>query len=444
MERLLIDRLKYDADADFLKLAGFFKAGTAPIFAAGMKKHFEIAKQKPQRFLNHPPVLAISLGGTNLKLMIASMKNGNMCVEYVKSLKNPSKPTDFYEFFDDLIVKDEQVYNYLSKSGETYLGFSFPMAVIDGVPYHATKVPMLNNVILRDINKLNQDWNFEVNFEKYLKSHGLPPVKLFYQGDGIIAHHGAVSLCDVGHDDSTTLVICGTGMATGDEENYIQMGIAPMLDDDEQLYPASETENYQYHYASAGKGLFGLMDRCISIKTAESGSLLGNYNLHKYFSDAEGSKTVVQIWESSLPGEIPKDDALSILNEVGKEAYSELQHIASLIVERVIGSIANSIVVTIVKMGPAQNGKGHDVFFEGSIAVNSSILPRVKQEVLRRIRNTELYRKLGVPQPYMPDMDMTLKPIIGENGITASELRDIDITLIGAATSIIADRCIKD
>jgi hypothetical protein len=444
MEKLLIDRLRFSADDDFLKLAGFFKAGTAPVFSAGMKKHFEVAKQKPQNFINHPPVLAISLGGTNLKLMIASMKDGELYVEYARSLKIPAKPTDFFEFFDDLIIRDKQVYDYFKRVGDKYLGFSFPMAVIDGVPYHPTKVPMLNNVILRDINELSQEWNFEAKFGKYLESRGLPPVKLFYQGDGIIAHHGAVSLCDVGHDDSTTLVICGTGLATGDEENYIQMGIAPMIDDDEELYPASETENYQYHYAIAGKGLFGLMSRCIRIKAQEPGSLLGNYDLQRYFLDSEGSKTVIQIWESSLPQGTAKDDALRILNEVGKEAYSELQQIASEMVGRLIAGIASSIVITIVKMGPAQNGKGHDVFFEGSIAVNKEILPRVKQEVERRIRNTELFRKLEVPQPYLPDMEMELKPIIGRNGVDAQELEDIDITLIGAATSIMADRCIKD
>lgn len=444
MEKLLNDRLRFSADDDFLKLAGFFKAGNAPIFAAGMKKHFEVAKQKPQRFADHPPVLAISLGGTNLKLMIASMKNGNLCVEYVRSLKNPTKPTDFFEFFDDLIINDKRVYGYFKREGDKYLGFSFPMAVIDGVPYHPTKVPMLNNVILRDIKGLSQDWNFEVRLGKYLESRDLPPVKLFYQGDGIIAHHGAVSLCDVGHDDSTTLVICGTGLATGDEENYIQMGITPMIDDDEEIYPASETENYQYHYAIAGKGLFGLMNRCIGIKSGEPCSLLGKYDLQRYFRDSEGSKTVIQIWESSLPQGTAKDDALRILNEVGKEAYSELQQIASEIVERAIAGIANSIVMTIVKMGPAQNGKGHDVFFEGSIAVNSEILPRVKQEVERRIKNAELFRKLDVPQPYLPNMEMKLKPIISENGVDAEELKSVDITLIGAATSIMADRCIKD
>jgi len=443
MKKTLLQRLDTDMDAELTRLMGLFKENKAPIFNSYMKEHFRIAKSKPGAFANHPPVLAVSLGGTNLKLMIAGMKNGTMMVEHVRATQIPAHPTEFTEFFDEILVRDEYIKNYLSSSENTFVGFSFPMAIFDGVPFHPTKVPNLQGVIVRDMKDLSEEFNFGKKFEIYLKDRGFHPAELFYQSDGIIAHHGAVALCDTELEDSTTLIICGTGMATGDEENYIQLGIAEVLDNDEEIYPAAETENHQYQYALAGKGLFGLMRRCISIKSEEPGSRLAGYDLSEYFVDSQGSKTTVQIWESSLTGEKPEGAAKTISERIGAEAYAELQQIAGKIVGRVIGSIANSVISTIVKMGPAENQKGHLVFFEGSIVNNKYILPRVKAEIVRRINREELYGHIGVPQPFLPDMERTLKPLKVCRGLPEALLADVDITLIGAASSVMAETCLR-
>lgn len=442
MEKVLLQRLYTDMDSELTRLIRLFQENKAPVFNSNMKEHFRIAKSKTDAFINHPSVLAISLGGTNLKLMIAGMDNGSMVVEHVRAMQIPSSPVGFYEFFDEILLRDEYIRNYLCNNENASIGFSFPMSILDGVPYHPTKVPNLNGVIVRNLKDLNQDYNFKRKFDAYLQDRGFQ-ARLFYQSDGIIAHHGAVSLCDTEIDDSTVLIICGTGMATGDEENYIQMGIAEIIDYDEELYPAAETENYQYHYAVAGKGLFGLMNRCILIKSKEPGSRLAGYDLQKYFIDSPGSRTTVQIWESSLPGEKPEGMAKKIHDQVGAEAYAELQQIAGAIVERTIGSIANSVIATIVKMGPARNNKGHLVFFEGSIVTNSHILPRVKAEIACRIKKAELYSRMNIPQPHEPDMGRNLKPLKAYKGLSETRLADVDITLIGAATSVIADMCIR-
>ncbi len=443
MEKTLLQRLETDSDSELLRLIGLFQKNEAPVFNSYMKEHFKIAKSKPTAFINHPPVLAISLGGTNLKLMIAGMDNGGMLVEHVRAMQIPSRPVDFYEFFDELLLRDEYIKNYLSNCKDACVGFSFPMAIYDGVPYHPTKVPNLNGVIVRDMKDLSQEYNFGRKFDAYMKDRGFGQVKLFYQSDGIIAHHGAVSLCDTGKDDSTALIICGTGMATGDEENYIQMGIAEIIDYDEELYPATETENHQFHYAVAGKGIFGLMKRSILLKSKEPGSYLAGNDVQEFFADSQGSKTTIEIWESSLPGEKPEGTAKKIHDRVGAEAYAEMQQIAGRIVERTIGSIANSVIATLVKMGPARNGKGHLIFFEGSIVTNSHILPRVKDEIVSRIKKAELYDRMNVPQPIEPDTERTLKPLKANMGLPEAMLSDIDITLIGAASSIMAETCIR-
>ena len=443
MEKTLLKRLDTDMDAELARLIGLFRDGKAPVFNSYMKEHFRIAKSKPDAFTNHPPVLAVSLGGTNLKLMIAEMKDGIMLVEYVRATQIPSHPVEFADFLDEILIRDEYIRNYLNGGQDTYVGFSFPMAIFDGVPYHPTKVPNLNGVIVRDMKDLSSEYNFQNKFDAYMKDRGFHPAELFYQSDGIIAHHGAVALCDMEFEDSTTLIICGTGMATGDEENYIQLGIAEILDNDEELYPAADTENHQYQYAMAGKGLFGLMKRCIRLKSEEPDSRLPGHDLSEFFSDSGGSKTTVEIWESSLKGGTAEGTAKTIFDRVGTQAFAELQQISGKIIDRVIGSIANSVISTIVKMGPAANGKGHLVFFEGSIANNSNILPRVKDEIIRRIGNTGLYKSLGVRKPHFPDMGRTLKPLKASGGLPESMLSDVDITLIGAASSVMAETCLK-
>ena len=78
--KTLIQRLAFDRDAELIRLIELFREGRAPVFSSGMKPHFRIAKQKPDGFRNHKSVLGISLGGTNLKLMIASMVDGRLWV----------------------------------------------------------------------------------------------------------------------------------------------------------------------------------------------------------------------------------------------------------------------------------------------------------------------------------------------------------------------------
>ena len=77
-----------------------------------------------------------------------------------------------------------------------------------------------------------------------------------------------------------------------------------------------------------------------------------------------------------------EDNAARIYKTITNEAFAELREIAKMIANRVINSIANSVVITIIKMSPAENRHGHAVFFEGSIAVNRHILPRLKKETL--------------------------------------------------------------
>ncbi len=431
----LLERLACDGDKEFLRVSRILLSGQGPVFHAGMERHFEVAKRKPPSFTEHGPVLAVSIGGTNIKIMLASMRRGHMVAHHVRLMSIPDKPTGFDAFFDDVLIRDEAVFRYLSGAPEPAIGVSFPMAVIGDVAYHRTKVPTLNGVIARDFERDAPTHDFRRNLADYLVRRGLPPAALFFQGDGIVAHHGAVSLSTLSPDDKSSLIICGTGMATGDEENYIQLGIMDILDGDEELYPALETENHQYHYAVAGKGLFGLMDRAIRIKSREKGSLLGRYDLSPFFSSSVDTKTVSDLYKTTL-GLERTEPVGRIRTMVGEQAFAELQAIAKAIMERAARSVANSFVATIVKMKPAVNGKGHKLFFEGSVCVDPCMLPRIKRHIVEIIRDKRLFDLLGEPQPYIPDMEATISEVLAAD--SAVRIKPVDVTLIGTASMIMA------
>ena len=431
----VLERLAYDGDKEFIRVCELILSGRGPVFFAGMQRHFEVAKHKPASFTDHGTVLAISIGGTNIKIMLACMQHGRMVASHVRTMSIPEKPTGFDVFFDDVLLKDPAVFRYMSENPLPEVGVSFPMAVIGDVAYHQTKVPTLNGVIARDFERDAPTHDFRRNFADYLERRGLPPAALFFQGDGIVAHHGAVSLSTLEPGDKSSLIICGTGMATGDEENYIQLGIMNLLDYDEELYPAGETEKYQYHYAVAGKGLFGLMDRAIRLKSKERGSLLGRFDLSACFSSSVDTKTVADIYKSSHGFERTAKAAW-ILEMVGADAYRELQEIATAIMERAARSVANSFVATIVKMKPAANGKGHKLFFEGSICVDPGMLPKIKRHIVEIIKDKSLFDALGEPQPYIPDMEATISEVCAAD--SSVNLGGMDVTLIGTASMIMA------
>lgn len=431
----IIERLACDGDQEFLRVSRLLLSGKGPVFYAGMKHHFAIAKSKPASFSSHGTVLALSIGGTNIKIMLASMREGRMVASYVRAMTIPAKPIGFDDFFDDVIMKDPAVLDYMSHTPVPEVGVSFPMAVIGDVAYHPTKVPSLNGVIARNFERDAPTHDFRKNFADYLQRRKLPAAALFFQGDGIVAHHGVIALSPMQPEEKSSLIICGTGMATGDEENYVQLGIMNVLDYDEELYPFDQTEKYQYHYATAGKGLFGLMERAIRLKAREKGSLLGAYDLSVYFADSFATKTVADICRSD-PGKPLSGKAAEIRTLVGETAFSELRDLAAAIMDRAANSIANSFVATIVMMKPAVNGTGHKLFFEGSVCVDPYILPRVKHRIAELVANKALYEALGEPQPFLPDMEATFSEVLAADSTV--NLAPVDITLIGSASMIMA------
>ena len=435
METSLQKRLSIDQKEELHKLLGLYMTGNMPVYNADMKDHFKIAKKKDDAFINHPMVLGISFGGTNTKVILASMKKAEMLVHHISTVQNPKKSMHLFQFLDIILFSDKIFSDYLMNTPHPIVGISVPTRVIGKIPIHETKIPTIEGLLARNESMPNNDYNLHTNFNSYLNNKKLPEAILFYQGDGIVAHHGAVSMCDIGVNDRSTLFVCGTGMATGDEEAYIQIGIAKMLDvGDEELYPADKTENYQYHYATAGKGIYGLMDRAIKIRAAEPGSALQGYDLSTYFSDNHGTRTVSLIWRSSLCGFNAENEALKLRDYLTPEAYFELQCIAGFIMNRCIQSMANATVSTIAKMGRAPSGNGHFIFFEGSIANDVCVYPKLTSLINKIISDKNNFVSFNIEAPIMPKMDIKMHNILPCNGVLSDDMTKVDLTVIGAAT----------
>ena len=434
----LAQRLSCDPAAELRAMIASQKAGTAPQFFADLDVEFRVAKEKPREFLDHGPVLGIAIGGTNAKVIAASLCSGSLTIDHFVKVKDPAVSTHWHDFFDQLLTGSPTIAELLRTPGVP-IGCSFPMAVIDGIPFHPTKIPTIAGLVARDAGELSTAEPFGTRFSHYLSSRGFPAHPVFYQGDGIVAHHGAVSLSTSEPGDSTMLLICGTGLATGDERHYYQIGIEPLLADDDTLFPCEETEQRQIQYALAGKGLFGVMRRTLDVLRADGYLSRSAIDILGLFADSDDSVKVMQLFMSTLPEAI--GDGTAGIPPLAEAVYRVvpdadrpiISWAAQTIMRRAVESLANCIIATIVGMGRAPSGRGHQVFFEGGIATNPAMLPRIQDAVMKRIYDFDIYSAAGVAAPLPPDRHARLHPWVVEEAC-ADAADDIDISVVGAAT----------
>jgi len=436
----LIDKLRVDPDRDLKRLLEAINNNKVSILPTGMERHFEIARLKPARFRDHDTVLGISIGGSNTKVILASMKAGRLVIRHLAARANPLTKTHYTEYFDTILFGDAIIRDYLTNSKDLCIGISVAVPVIDGVPFHRNKIPTIEGLIARDFDRDAPTHNINENMRAYLKERGVLVRALFCQFDSIVANYGGASLCELGPDEKTMLLVCGTGLAAAIERQTVSIGMVDAFDktlDDDTLLPYDLTEGHQYQYAVAGKGLYGLMERAVRLRARDAGSKLHSFDPAAYFKTAYDTRLVVEIWESTLGYGIG-ERAKEILGGAGSGAFFELQDIASAIVERAITGLANCVVSAI--QVDSSGGKPHTVFFEGSIALNDNILPRLKNEIIRRIDFSPVYDELNIPRPPVPLLCKTLLPVSADYAdIPEKELQQVDLTAKGAVTSAIAE-----
>ena len=435
-------RLVPDTQEELNAFLSAFRDGTMPASWSGMEKHFAIAQEKPEAFRNHGDVLAISIGGTNTKAMLASMRDGRLFVRDVYAVENPAEPTHFDDYLDTIMRSSPRIDAYLRQGEGIAVGFSIPMLLIEGCPYHPTKVPTVTGFIARSESEICEELNLTNNFRRYMRSRGYSEnYDLFYQSDGIVAHHGAVSLSDAGPLDKTVLCICGTGMANGDEKHYLPIAYLTVPEDDE-LFPPEETENRQLNYAIAGKGIFGLMRRAIRAAVALGGSAMEGKNLDRFFEPAAATRTVFELCRNALDPSFRTPETEELRRAAGEEGYRELLELSELIAERDVETLSNSILSTMISMGAAPAGGKNYIYLEGSIARNPAVKPRLLADLKKKLAARAWTDFEG--NAFQPELveDPPLYPLTGEEDVR-ERLSLVDTTLMGTATMVVAEACAK-
>ena len=140
-------------------------------------------------------------------------------------------------------------------------------------------------------------------------------------------------------------------MATADEQISRVISRTPIMTMDEELFPKEETEGYIYESGCSGLLFYGLMRRAINLRKKEPGTALQTFPAEQHFASSNDSALVSWIWESTIDEQAFRHERLQELRAaVTKEAFSELQTLASLLMQRLHITLANAILATAVKM----------------------------------------------------------------------------------------------
>lgn len=439
----VLGMLEFDPERDLAKLLDAFKQRSFPRIPTGLDEHFAVARRKPEEMRNHDTVLAVSIGGSNTKVLLGAMKDGRVVVERVKTRPNPVDETHLYDYFDDLLLSDGKISGYLRNHGRAWMGISLAVGIDDGVPWHPTKIPGIVGLVSRNVERDRDTHHFGRNLEAYFDRRGIPCPSYIYQGDGPIAHLGAVAMTEVADDDRTILLVCGNGLATSDEGNFVLCSLSKLVEEVPGLYTLSEMEGGQYQYLIAGKGLFGVMKRAAQLRASEPGSALAGCDIAAFFATDHDSRRVAAIWETTLPDGRLKPEAQDVLDALGAEAYSELQELAKPIMKRGIAVLGNCILATIAEMGRAESGTGHKVFLEGSVALNPPTLKGMREYVARMSGNKAPFEHFGMEPPLQPEFLPDVRKLDRAPGAAPDEIARVDITMIGALAMALAEDTIR-
>ena len=415
----LLPRLQFDPVADFKRLYRAFHDAPAFIVPAPMQDCFLTAREKPDSFRNHRPVLAVSLGGSTTSVMLADIKNGLPVVHHVIERHNPGAPVSINQYWDELFLTEAPFVDYLRNDPSPVISLSIAVMVRDGVPYHPSKFATLDGLVCRDLETQAATHHLGRNLNDWLAGHGLPPARVVYEGDAPVAHLGGAGLTEMSADDRSLLLVCGNGMACADTERFIVCGMYCCLcDDDPELYRAEEMENGQYQYLVAGKGIFKVLRRAAELQ---------GIDLSPFLTCCHDSVQVYHLREGRMTPRLQEMQAV-----LSADAFAQVQALARAIVARGISVLANSILCSILLNGPAPSGRGYRLFLEGSIGTDPAVVPSIEEEMQRLIDNRELFAELGIEPPKRPVIVRDLNRPVAAEGVPASELAKVDMSLIGA------------
>jgi len=414
----VIRRLQFDPAVDFKRLYNAFQETPAFLVPTGIEACFSTAREKPDRFLNHPPVLALSIGGSTTSAMLAEMKNGVPLVHHVTDTKNPCAPIPMEEYFDRKLLAEPPFREYLETAAEPVIAIAIAVMVKNGVPYHPSKLAMIEGLVAKDPDAQAKTHHLGKKINDWLARNGLQPATVLYEGDAPVAHLGGVGLSDMAADERSLLMVCGNGMACADYTRFIVCGMYNCLcDEDPELFQPEETENGQYQYLSAGKGIYKVLRRAAE---------LAGIDVSPWFRSNHDSVHVYHLWSGK-----PTPALLRMKEELGKQ-FQTVEKLAKALVPRGIAVFTNSILCSILLNGPAPGNRPYRLFLEGSIGTDSDVVPVLKKQMRDLLNHPTLFAEFGIEPPQIPEIVHDLRTPVAASGLPAAELDKVDMSLIGA------------
>lgn len=435
LQRFVEGRIPHSPQDLLKRLHAAYCDGEIRCAAADLVKPCRVARALAPEWANHPTVLAISVGGSNSAAMLASNEAGYLQVEEAVRIPNPARPEAWPDFLDRLVLGSPAMAAYLRDAPTPVIGVSVAVPFIDGIPEHPSKIDTITGLVCRDAVRDGADYHFPTNFNKWLKSRGLKEALIVCEGDAPVAHLGGVAAGDLSADDPTLLLVCGTGLACADDRQFILPSMYPLLRKlDSDLFPDSITENGQYQYLCAGKGIYRILKRALELRAVEQGSSLADAPEIDWLERPVHSRRVYDLWSNYRNGVHLTDELAAIRENYSPAAWDEILRLAVLVGDQAVGAMAAAVVGSL-QLHPEYAGRTVKVFCEGSIARDAKVFGALSAMTTELL---DSHRPWG-HNAAAARIEWQLQPARPPAGLP-SALAAVDQTLHGAAAMAMAAR----
>ena len=418
-------RPTFDAVAEYHRLSRALREREARVLDSGLQRHFDAVAERRHLGGGDRPVLALSVGGSTTKLMIGRAVANQIVPEHVRVAPNPPEPIPVDAYLDGWLMSDPVVRGYLAEP-DAAIAVSVPVLVIDGVPYHPSKVETIDGLVCRNEPVDTSRFHLGRNLAAFLAGSGLPAASVCYQSDGVLAHLGGVASDRQAGAAPTMLLVCGTGMATAIDAQFVLVGMAEVLHEfDAVLYPPAETEQGQYQYLIAGKGLYGTYRRRVEQQGGLRATVPGD--IAACFASAADSRRVIDLWQNGAAAALPAD----VASRLSQADCSRLGALAAETMEHGAAALACCIAATLDAASDAADRRTpHRVYLEGSIARHAGVRAGIDRWLDHLLSGKAAD---GPARPLLvPDEDLELPANT-----------DVDLSLVGTAALAMAHRVIR-
>jgi hypothetical protein len=202
----------------------------------------------------------------------------------------------------------------------------------------------------------------------------------------------------------------------------------PILDQlDADLFPPDLTENGQFQYLCAGKGIYRIMRRILQLDAKDKTSPLFEAPDPEWLALPSHSRRVYDLWATNCHGHVLHADLNPIKASYKPLEWNRILHLASLVAKQAVDSIAAASIASL-SIHPEFSGKQVRYFCEGSIARDPLIYRLIVQESKPLLA---AYQKASTEKApaSLYWQHRADRQVVGE----AKYLGAVDQTLIGAA-----------